>query len=218
MSYAFDLTFLRADSRGDAFDTAWRASEARWESFEHWIFKNRYYIPSRRFCSPQSDERPGYISEADRNWLELLGKDRFVYFPGNSLVAIVGDGWPDKSKTNARHIFFQNSCDQDYPFEVFRGLDDDLDEEINKLRTAALPEVNRVLNLGSRHVDYSICEDDDLDYYRRTAAYNLVYCTLHLDDWLWGRDDPAFVRFAFSCITTPERKFDAEQMLRRTPM
>lgn len=68
-------------------------------------------------------------------------------------------------------MYFQNSCDQDYEFEEWKGIKW-FEECAEKWKVASLEEVNRA---HTETYQSSIDEEDDLEYYRRWSCYNEIW-------------------------------------------
>ena len=56
---------------------------------------------------------------------------------------------------------------------------------------------------------------EDLEYYRKTAMYDIVFRTLHLKEWLYDKNDKSFTRFAMSSIASMDRELDAWKTLQK---
>ena len=115
-------------------------------------------------------------------------------------------------------VDFQNSCDQDYTFATWKGLRSPLKDIVFNCQKGDTETVMKYLNLGREEYPWDLEPEDTADeerfsYFRRSAAYNGIYETLHLDQWLWGKQDDTFIRFTLSALTTPERRFDAQRLL-----
>lgn len=123
MSYGFDMGFAQANSLQEAMTIAleYTQSQMTEKNIRQAIRNNRYYIPS---------VRTGYIADkeskncradvladtADRYWFESLFTFRFLYWEEHKLLGIIMMPPESASEKWPLSVYFQNSCDQDYPF------------------------------------------------------------------------------------------------------
>ncbi len=217
MSYGFDLNFKAGCDMGDAFAVAHAASEAVYRNRKQFLESEDVFIPSVRYPSLRDDHQ---LARAEnRLWLEKLMKMNFIFWPQYGLLALVGAGWPKEALRDFdASVCFQNSCDQDYDFSEWKFLPHPLQNIVSECRGGDVETVKKYLNLGRERYPMEIeqeelASEESLAYYRRSAAYNGVYATLRLDDWLWGVDNPIFVRFSISPLNSQERAYDAYNLL-----
>lgn len=217
MSYSFTLNFRHCRSLGEALLLANKTADAVYANLSELLKENHYYIPSIRFeYKDLSDQEKRIKNDA---WLEKLMKLNFVWWPQYKLLAFSGDGWPKAAMDLYKQkVFFQNSCDQDYEFSEWKGLGTPFKEVVEIGKNGSHNAVLQLLNEGREKYPVEITQEEmddsvDWDYYRRWAVYNAIYERLHLDLWLYGKDDPAFVRFTLSALNSQERELDASILL-----
>ena len=216
MSYGFDMNFKHCRSLGDALLLANKAANITFQHLSEQIEDNRCWIPALQYRMSQADERTKRT--ADDLWLERLLKMSFVWWPEYKLLGLCGAAWPKEvTSLFKKHVYFQNSCDQDYAFSEWKGLGRPFDEIVSVCRDGLEADALSFLKMGRYNPeDFDPTADGEEfdDYYRRWAAYNGIFETLHLNQWLWGQEDDKFVRFSVTPLNCSERTFQAEQILR----
>ena len=208
MSYEFTLNFAHTSGPYGAFKLALEVTEAAYANLQDILKDNTPFIPANRNCCET-------VSTVDKYWLEAAMKMSFIFWPSENLLALSGE-WPAKVVERLpRKVFFQNGTDQDYDFDTWNGICGLFNWYVDNCQKGTMETVEKILN---RHYgdSFEIDEQDgpDLDYYRRWAAYVGIYDSLRLDDWLYGRDNPNFVRFCLSPLTSHEREFEAWMQLK----
>ena len=217
MSYGFTMHFIHCRGMSDAFLCANVASELFYQDFSEYLEKNKYWIPGLRFASPSKTDCEKRAD--DDLWLEQVMRMNFVWWPEYKLLALAGSGY-SKSVTDLfkSSVYFQNSCDQDYPFDTWKGLRRPFDDIVKVCQDGSAEKVAKYMQMGRNFpMEYAPDTEDGIrfdDHYRRWAAYNGVFETLRLGKWLHGQSDDAFVRFALTPLNSSERVFDAQMMLR----
>jgi hypothetical protein len=214
MSYGFDISFMSADTLEEAMASAndFVSYVAKSGNIKQMLEDEKYFIPSLRyFCGDVfSAEDREYAQALDDGWLQRFLSLRFVYWPAAKLLGLVGATWPNRKAFFAESVYFQNSTDQDYELDSWPKLPF-FDEIVKDHRNMTVQNLQR----KPRWCDYTLEElGQDLDYYVRSDAYDQIYSQLSLDDWLWGRDNDAFVRFTLSALQSDERRFEAGCILR----
>ena len=123
MSYGFDMGFAQANSLQEAMTIAleYTQSQMTEKNIRKTIRDNRYYIPSVRtgyIADEESKNRRADVlaDTADRYWLEVLFTFRFLYWEEHKLLGIIMMPPESASEKWPLSVYFQNSCDQDYPF------------------------------------------------------------------------------------------------------
>ena len=208
MSYGFDMGFAQANSLQEAMKIAleYTQSQITEKNVKKTIKDNRYYIPSVRtgyIADAESKTRRADVlaDTADRYWLEALFTFRFLYWEKHKLLGIImmpsesaGEKWP-------LSVYFQNSCDQDYP------LSDWKEGNIPFFANAAKKAENYTAEEIRAKVDYEI-EDENLEYYRRSTCYNDIFEELALEPWLYNHyTDVPFVTFALQGVQNEAERY-----------
>ena len=133
---------------------------------------------------------------------EKLVNDNYLFFKHELLQLDINIKNIDKLKYYGeqdfgiefdKSIYFQNSTDQDYPYEEFEGLCDKIDKEIQIAKRMEAEELD--IYLECHDIEYI---KEDVDYYRRTYVYDYVYRLLNLNYWLYKKDFEKQNMFAFN--------------------
>lgn len=213
MSYGFTLNFLHCRNAGAAFEKAHTASELCYDSIRDLLEMEDVWIPSIRYCQAAESN-----TLADELWLTKLLQMDFIWWPEHKLLALSGGCWPENVLQLFKcRVYFQNSCDQDYDFKEWKGLRSPFRRIVDTCRNGDLKEVEKILQMGRSCPEDYIFEEMESSreqYYRRWAAYNGIYETLHLDNWLYGNDDKSFVRFTMTPLNSSERSMEAKRLMR----
>lgn len=177
------------------------------------IKDNRYYIPSVRtgyIADAESKTRRADVlaDTADRYWLEALFTFRFLYWEEHKLLGIVMMPSESVSEKWPLSVYFQNSCDHDYPFSEWK------EGNIPFFMNAAAKAENYTAEEIREKVDYEI-EDDDIEYFQRSTCYDDIFETLAFDSWLYNHDtDVPFVTFALQGIRNEAERYRYLQWLK----
>jgi hypothetical protein len=215
MSYGFDMGFAQANSLQEAMAIALEYTQFQMteKNIRKTIRDNRYYIPSVRtgyIADEESKNRRTDVlaDTADRYWLEALFTFRFLYWEEHKLLGIVMTPPENASEKWPLSVYFQNSCDQDYP------LSDWKEGNIPFFANAAAKAENYTAEEIRAKFDYEI-EDENLEYYRRNTCYNDIFEALALEPWLYNHcTDVPFVTFAFQGIQSEAERYQYLQWLK----
>lgn len=110
-----------------------------------------------------------------------------MYYPKYKLLGLC---FYDETNTINKYfdnfIEFQNSCDQDYEYETWNILGDFFINKAKEFETLSVEELVKTdeyfLECYNEDKNYFIKK---LDYHKRSAMYDFVWCTLDLDNWLY---------------------------------
>lgn len=215
MSYGFDMGFAQANSLQEAMAIAleYTQSQMTEKNIRKTIRDNRFYIPSVRTWYIADEESKNRRADtladtADRYWLETLFTFRFLYWEEYKLLGIVMMPPESASEKWPLSVYFQNSCDQDYP------LSDWKEGNIPFFANTAAKAENYTTEEIRAKVDYEI-EDENLEYYRRSTCYNDIFEALALEPWLYNHcTDVPFVTFAFQGIQNEAERYRYLQWLK----
>lgn len=215
MSYGFDMGFAQANSLQEAMAIALEYTQFQMteKNIRKTIRDNLYYIPSVRtgyIADEESKNRRTDVlaDTADRYWLEALFTFRFLYWEEHKLLGIVMMPPENASEKWPLSVYFQNSCDQDYP------LSDWKEGNIPFFANAAAKAENYTAEEIRAKFDYEI-EDENLEYYRRNTCYNDIFEALALEPWLYNHcTDVPFVTFAFQGIQSEAERYQYLQWLK----
>lgn len=215
MSYGFSMGFAHANSLQEAMKIAleYTQSQMTEKNVKKTIKDNRYYIPSVRtgyIADAESKTRRADVlaDTADRYWLEALFTFRFLYWEEHKLLGIVMMPSESVSEKWPLSVYFQNSCDHDYPFSEWK------EGNIPFFMNVAAKAENYTTEEIRAKVDYEI-EDDDIEYFRRSTCYDDIFETLAFDSWLYNHDtDVPFVTFALQGIRNEAERYRYLQWLK----
>lgn len=224
MSYGFDMCFWNARSFATAMRKAQEVVAAMSEErqMEKVIEDNLYFVPSLR--NNVNPENWRMAMQADENWLYRLFNYRFVYWKEFRLLGMVGT-LPESGPQPTGCVYFQNSCDQNYELKCwpakipfFREL---VKQARKKLTTEPEECLRTLLEEGSldKETWEEIMEDgatdrETMEYHVLSCLYHEIFDSLHLNDWLWGKDNDAYQRFTLNAIHTIEQLYDLKRFLR----
>ena len=107
-------------------------------------------------------------------------------------------------------IDFQDSTDQDYPFEEWMGIDC-LKTFVHRFETADEEALAMFFNKEGNRYDTKEFSRD-IDYWRRTAAYESIYQSLELNEWYCGKKGH-FKCFSFQAINNSEEYYELSRKL-----
>ena len=215
MSYGFSMGFAQANSLLEAMKIAleYTQSQMTEKNVRKAIRDNRYYIPSVRtgyIADEESKNRRADVlaDTADRYWLEALFTFRFLYWEEHKLLGIVMMPSENANEKWPLSVYFQNSCDHDYPFSEWK------EGNIPFFMNTVAKAENYTEKEIRAKVDYEI-EDDNLEYFRRSVCYDDIFEALALDPWLYDHyADVPFVTFALQGIQNEAERYRYLQWLK----
>lgn len=213
MSYGFGMYFLPVKSfenaliKAQEFITVCGSND---ENIKSLLESERYYFPSSK-TYPKTEKEKNIAKYADDFFVEYVTSLRFVYFKNAKLLALVGNSYPEADKFFKGDVYFQNSCDQDYEKKEWAGIKY-FTKIFDKCSKMSASKLLKVLNDKYDFKAYELEDiENSIDYYKRSAAYEVIYSTLALDDWLWGKENNNFIRFTFNLITTQEKMWEMQR-------
>lgn len=190
MSYSATICF-KTVKEGELYAFFKKIKDTCKEKFDEIANDNFIWLPSVSSMKKRMLEGASDIAkeEIDRAWMRnSVFSYRFFYIPEHNLLGVFGI--PDGvDKIFDLTCYFQNSCDQDYRFEKWKGIP--VFEEIaNKWKNAADSEVKA--HYHKRWNDVWDEEDNsDLDYYRRTFAYEEIWGMC--ERYLYHEEDVVYI-------------------------
>ena len=202
MSYAFGMYFIEM-SQVNVLPFVDQVCDELANSSKEYIERNVFYIPSLRYKS--EDNR------IDDYWLNTLFEISFVYWPEKQLLGLCGYEYPDNVKEMFNSfIYFQNSTDRDYDYADWPAsyvFQKHVHDSVVMDKKSVIQKYMKVNNCDSKEAKEFY--DSDPHYFRRSLVYDSVYKDLALDEWLWGKDNPSFIRFTVQSINDDKKKFNA---------
>ena len=207
MSYCFEMSFKEI-KKEDVLDYCISFSEYCKKHAKSIIEENKYYIPSIKRNLEKLDKK-AYASSswriADRYWLHKLFDTRFVYWPEKEILGIARS-IPKEFDDNLTNVYFQNSSDQDYDFEIWKGISY-FENIVEKYRDADIETLRA-------YFDDSDINDEDLDYYRKSFIYKKIYEEMELDNWLWEKGGN-FKVFTLNAFNQNDEEWDFYPILEK---
>lgn len=166
MSYSAQICFKTLEE-GELYSFLQQFKALVNSSFDAIAKDNFLWLPSIRY-EHRNDELPDYTRfELDKYWAQTsVFTHRYFYLPEHKLLGMFNV--PDAAeKAFDLAVFFQNSTDQDYSFDRWKGIP--IFEEIaQKWQTASEEEVKKRY---SQPYGDEWDDECDFDYYRRDFAY-----------------------------------------------
>ena len=206
MSYAFGMYFKEI-SQVNVLPFVDQVCGELANSSKEYIERNGFYIPSLRYKS--EDKR------IDDYWLNTLFEISFVYWPEKQLLGLCGYEYPSNVKEMfSSFVYFQNSTDRDYNYAEWPAayvFQKHVHDSVVMDKKSIIQKYMSVNDCDSKEAKEFY--DTDPHYFRRALVYDSVYKDLALDDWLWGKDNPSFIRFTVQSINDDKKKFKTQTQL-----
>lgn len=174
MSYSATINF-KTVKEGELYAFLKKIKDTCKENFDEIAEDSFIFMPSisisKKLTFKGASDRAK--EEADRDWMRnSIFSYRFFYIPEHNLLGVFGV--PD-AVTDIFDLtcYFQNSCDQDYDFKEWKGIP--LFEAIaEKWENASDSEIIEHFRKDRGH-DYDEEFASDIDYYRRSFAYDEIW-------------------------------------------
>lgn len=203
MSYSFTMSFCEVKNKTEAFDKALAYIK------QYQTHKGMSALINNRTFPLLTTQAARNNSFAYDQALYVTFTFRFVYFPKHKILGLVGE-FDDFSATS---VYFQNSTDQDYDYEEWNGIS--LFEKLAKEVKQFSPD--QIVRFFPELPDAEIREN--LEYWRRTCLYQMIYEGLHLNKWLYrdykeNAQDDTFITFDLFALNSPEKFANAGAILR----
>lgn len=206
MSYAFGMYFIEM-SQVNVLPFVDQVCDELTNSSKEYIERNVFHIPSLRYKS--KDDR------VDNYWLNTLFAMSFVYWPEKQLLGLCGYEYPGNVKEMfSSFVYFQNSTDHDYNYAEWPAsyvFQKHVHDSVVMDKKSIIQKYMSVNDCDSKEAKEFY--DTDPHYFRRALVYDSVYKDLALDDWLWGKDNPSFIRFTVQSINDDKKKFKAQTQM-----
>lgn len=168
------------------------------EHFEEIAEENAFCCPAQRIAGFNDIPRP-IAHELNRGWFCGTFTYRYFFFPKYNLLGVFS---VDDCLYNLFDytIEFQNSCDQDYPYETW-----DCIPLFKKISDKWKSSSDNVVKQHFKKVMNTDWEEEgpcDLDYYRRTFAYEEIWEIF--EDYLYKDEQALHISlFSSSEISLP---------------
>lgn len=184
MSYYATINF-KTVKEGELYGFLKQIKDACKAKFAEIAKDNFIYMPSINKDYLLKNDSEYAKDQIDRAWMRnSIFSYRFFYIPEHNLLGVFGV--PDDVKDIFDlTCYFQNSCDQDYPFTDWNGIP--VFEKIaNKWKNATDEEVYKAFEYPDEHK-----EPIDYDYYRRSFAYDEIWKMS--ENYLYSEDDVVYI-------------------------
>lgn len=179
MSYNAEINF-KTIKEGELYAFFKQLKDACKDKFEQIAEDDFIYMPSIRNSHLLKNATEWGTKELDQSWVRnSVFSYRFFYIPEHNLLGVFGT--PDAvHEIFDTTVYFQNSCDQDYDFDTWKGIP--VFEEIaEKWKNATDEEIRKKYDEKYGLDDE---EDFDYDYQKKTFAYDEIWgmCEKYLYD------------------------------------
>lgn len=184
MSYYAPINFKMV-KEGELYAFLKKIKDTCKEKFEEIAKQEFIYMPSINKDYLLKNDSEYAKEQLDRNWMRnSIFSYRFFYIPEHNLLGVfsIPDAVEDIFDCT---VHFQNSCDQDYAFEEWKGIP--IFEQIaEKWKNATDEDVYKSFEYPDEHeppIDY--------DYYRRSFTYDEIWKMC--EHYLYSEDDVVFI-------------------------
>lgn len=186
MSYSAQI-FFKTLEEGELYSFMQQFKALVSSSFDAIAKDNFVYLPSVRY-EFRNNELPDYIVfDIDRDWARAsVFTHRYFYLPEHKLLGMFNV--PDVAyEAFDLRCYFQNSTDQDYSFDEWRGIP--VFEEIaQKWQTASEEEVKKRY---SQPYGDEWDDECDFDYHRRAFAYDDIWAMC--EEYLYDENEVVYL-------------------------
>ena len=203
MSYYAPISF-KTVKEGELYAFLKKIKDTCKEKVDDIAKKNFHYMPTLNTCKRRLFEGASDAAkrEANEAWVRnSVFTYRFFYIPEHSLLGVfsIPDAVTDIFDCT---VHFQNSCDQDYNFEEWKGIP--LFEKIaEKWKHSTSEEV-------AKYLEYDVEEVKKFEikypqYYAKTACYDEIwkYC----ENYLYNEDEVVYLSLFGYYEITEKRNF-----------
>lgn len=184
MSYSATINF-KTVKEGELYEFLKKIKDTCKEKFAEIAKDNFIYMPSIKNDYMMKNDSEYAKEQLDRAWMRnSVFSYRFFYIPEHNLLGVFS------LPSEVEFIFdstcyFQNSCDQDYAFEDWKGVP--IFEQIaEKWKNASDKKVYKSFEYPDEHE-----EPIDYDYYRRSFAYEEIWKMC--ETYLYHEEDVVYI-------------------------
>lgn len=199
MSYRAHIYFKQFNNEGDAVIFANKVSDVIMSHSKELLESNLFAIPEKDINNPYP------------YWLYAFYNFKFVYFKEAEVLGLIGDyGITEVSDMFDTHFYFQNSCDQDYDYELWNDkilIFKELKAKIQSLSDTEL--VDTMINDKSNYYNDNDREDiiNSIDYYRKTYLYEVITNNLGVIDFVYDEKSDKYNVFVINGIKSQRQYF-----------
>lgn len=192
MSYYAPISF-KTIKEGELYAFLKKIKDTCKEKIDDIAKKNFHYMPSLNSCKRGVFEGASDMAkkEADEAWVRnSIFSYRFFYISEHNLLGVfsIPDAVTDIFDCT---VHFQNSCDQDYEFEEWKGIP--LFEKIaEKWKACSLEEVAKHMEREDDIEGMKWLEKKHPQYYAKTACYDEIWET-YCEKYLYHDDEVVYL-------------------------
>lgn len=184
MSYSAQINF-KTVREGELYGFLRKIKDACKSKFDEIAGDDFIFMPSIKNDYMLKKDSEWAKEQLDRAWMRnSVFSYRFFYIPEHNLLGVFGVPSAVKDIFDLT-CYFQNSCDQDYDFEEWKGVP--IFEQIaEKWKNATDEEVYKTFEFPDEYE-----EPIDYDYYRRSNAYDEIWKMC--ETYLYNEDDVVYI-------------------------
>lgn len=197
MSYAIDLSFkeMRKDEIFD-FIQKFKELVIKPEEVKKRI-KENYYFSVRWVVGSNSNDLDDFdVEDRIESWIDRLFTFKFIWIERYSLLACVIRKDDLANSLFDGNVFFQNSTDQDYDYEVWKDIRPfkEISDPIEKVSfdEEGIDSLRKLSRNGWFNGPLSGFTDNKFEYYKRSLVYDLVFDPI--EDIVFGDKNSIWVK------------------------
>lgn len=180
MSYAIDLSFKEM-KKDQIFDFIQKFKELviKPEEVKKRI-KENYHFSVRWVVGSNSDDIDDFdVEDRIESWIDKLFTFKFIWIERYSLLAcVIREDDPANSLFDG-NVFFQNSTDQDYGYEVWKDIRPfkEISDSVERLSSdeEGIESLRKLSKNDWFNGPLSDFTNDEFEYYKRSLVYDLIF-------------------------------------------
>lgn len=180
MSYAIDLSFKEM-KKDQIFDFIQKFKELviKPEEVKKRI-KENYHFSVRWVVGSNSDDIDDFdVEDRIESWIDRLFTFKFIWIERYSLLAcVIREDDPANSLFDG-NVFFQNSTDQDYGYEVWKDIRPfkEISDSVERLSfdEEGIESLRKLSKNDWFNGSLSDFTNDEFEYYKRSLVYDLIF-------------------------------------------
>lgn len=185
MSYSIDLAFKEVKDGDEVFQIIQKVKKIVLEHSEEIIKNNVAFSPFGARYRYKEGITENELIDKTEEWLQRLFTYKFIYFPERGLLACVATEKEFLGEVFTNFTFFQNSCDQDYEYETWKGIKqfEEISDKIVKIPfTEEGKKELKKLVLGYKpcydteeELDERYKNQKNFEYGKRSLVYKMIF-------------------------------------------
>lgn len=199
MSYSVSMAFTEVADEEEVLKFFNKFRDGIKANLKDIISENEYYIPSIRYTYQKEDRY--LMSTFDEYWLCNALTYKFIYLKDKNILACVTNEHDFLKSLFTNFTYFQNSTDQDYPYETWNGIK--YFEEIrDKIKTIphnaeGIDELCKIRAENNLHIwsDYKEewQKEKEFEYYKRETIYSIIFSLFEKKVFNGTEDDSYYI-------------------------